>query len=61
MKTAKPTSRERRGIDKHVTDADKIARTGDPNEPVRNTPPFGDYDETDPGNRSALPKKKDAR
>jgi hypothetical protein len=60
MTTAKPTSRERRGIDKHIADADKAARTGNRNEQVRNTPPFGDYDQTDPKNRSAPPKKKDA-
>jgi hypothetical protein len=45
-KSTKPRARERRGIDEHIADADKAARTGQPQEPVRNTPPFGDYDET---------------
>lgn len=31
-----------------VADADKKARTGTESEPVRNTPPFGDWDATGP-------------
>jgi hypothetical protein len=36
---------EERGIDRSVADADKKVRTGTTDETVRNTPPFGDYDE----------------
>jgi len=45
-KPTKPLTQERPGIDEHIADADKVARTGKPQESVRNTPPFGDYDET---------------
>jgi hypothetical protein len=52
-KATKPLTQERRGIDEHIADADKLARTGKRQEKVRNTPPFGDFDETvhDPGSR----------
>jgi hypothetical protein len=36
-----PGSGERRDIDTHIADADKVARTGKPEEKIRNTPPFG--------------------
>jgi hypothetical protein len=36
---------EPRGVEKDIADADKKARTGSPWEPVRDTPPFGDFDE----------------
>jgi hypothetical protein len=45
-KATKPLTQERRGIDEHIADADKLARTGKRQEKVRNTPPFGDFDET---------------
>ena len=35
-----------RGVQRHVADADKIVRTGSVNEPVRNTPPAGDWNDT---------------
>jgi Raf kinase inhibitor-like YbhB/YbcL family protein len=37
---------EPRGVERHIADADKIARTGSKDEPVRNTPPRGDWDDT---------------
>ncbi len=37
---------EPRGIDRSIADADKVARTGSTDEHVRNTPPFGDFDDT---------------
>jgi len=39
---------EPRGVEKGIADADKKARTGEVKEAVRNTPPFGDFDETVP-------------
>jgi hypothetical protein len=44
---------EPRGIDKSVADADKVARTGSKHELVRNTPPFGDADDTVPNDNYA--------
>jgi hypothetical protein len=52
-KPQKPLTQEYRGIDEHIADADKLARTGKPQESVRDTPPFGDYDETAPDADSA--------
>jgi len=40
--------REPRGVQKHIADADKKARTGADEEPVRNTPPGGDWNDTFP-------------
>jgi hypothetical protein len=63
MKNPKPTKpliRERRGIDEHIADADKVARTGKPQESVRNTPPFGDFDDTVPNAGSARKPDKDS-
>lgn len=37
---------EPRGVDKGVADADKKARTGKTEEPVRNTPPAGAWNDT---------------
>jgi hypothetical protein len=34
------------GVDRHVADADKRARTGDTKDPVRNTPPAGAWNDT---------------
>lgn len=34
---------EPRGVERDIADADKKARTGSVDEPVRDTPPFGDY------------------
>jgi len=39
-------SEEPRGIEKGIADADKKARTGKPQEPVRNTPPAGAWNDT---------------
>ena len=39
-------SEEPRGIDKGIADADKKARTGTVQEPVRNTPPAGAWNDT---------------
>jgi hypothetical protein len=36
---------EERGIDRTIADAEKTVRSGSTDEPVRNTPPFGDHDE----------------
>ncbi len=36
------------GIERDIADADKAVRTGSTDEAVRNTPPFGDYDDTRP-------------
>jgi hypothetical protein len=47
-KATTPLTQERRGIDEHIADSDKLARTGKRQESVRNTPPFGDYDDTVP-------------
>jgi hypothetical protein len=41
-----PPGRESRGVDHGIADADKCARVGKNEEPVRNTPPFGDWDDT---------------
>jgi hypothetical protein len=35
-----------RGIDRHVADADRLARTGNPTESVRDTPPAGAWNDT---------------
>jgi hypothetical protein len=39
-------SEEPRGIERGIADADKRARTGSKNEPVRNTPPAGAWNDT---------------
>jgi len=39
-------SEEPRGIEKGIADADKKARTGTTQEPVRNTPPAGAWNDT---------------
>lgn len=39
-------SREPRGIENEIAEADKKARTGSKNEPVRNTPPAGAWNDT---------------
>lgn len=36
---------EPRGVERDIADADKKARTGSTKETVRNTPPFGDFQE----------------
>jgi hypothetical protein len=46
-----PIGHEPRGIDRHIADADKEARTGTTDEQVRNTPPFADFDDTVPGKK----------
>jgi hypothetical protein len=37
---------EPRGVEKDIADADKKARTGSTDEPVRNTPPAGAWNDT---------------
>jgi hypothetical protein len=39
-------SEEPRGIEKGIADADKKARTGTAQEPLRNTPPAGAWNDT---------------
>ena len=39
-------SEEPRGIEKGIADADKQARTGSTDEPLRNTPPAGPWNDT---------------
>jgi hypothetical protein len=39
-------SEDPRGIEKGIADADKKARTGTAQEPVRNTPPAGAWNDT---------------
>jgi len=39
-------SEEPRGIEKGIADADKKARTGTTQEPVRNSPPAGAWNDT---------------
>lgn len=39
---------EPRGVQKDIADADKVARTGSQEEPVRNTPPAGAWNDTSP-------------
>ncbi len=41
-----PPWQEPRGIQKGIADADKAARTGSTEEPVRNTPPAGAWNDT---------------
>jgi hypothetical protein len=41
-----PDSREPRGIENEIAEADKKARTGSKDEPVRNTPPAGAWNDT---------------
>jgi hypothetical protein len=36
---------EPRGVEPRIADDDKKARSGTTDEPIRNTPPFGDYDD----------------
>lgn len=36
---------EPRGVERDIADADKKVRTGSTDEPLRNTPPFGDYED----------------
>lgn len=43
---ASPRRREHGGIQKGIADADKKARTGSTEEPVRNTPPAGAWNDT---------------
>jgi len=40
------SSEEPRGIEKGIADADKKARTGTTQEPVRHTPPAGAWNDT---------------
>ena len=42
----RPVGREPRGIDAGIADADKRARVGSDQEPVRNTPPAGEWNDT---------------
>ena len=42
------TGSEPAGVEMNIAQADKAARTGGSQERVRNTPPFGDWDETGP-------------
>jgi hypothetical protein len=44
--SASTPSEEPRGIEKGIADADKKARTGTAQEPVRNTPPAGAWNDT---------------
>lgn len=37
---------EPRGVQKDIADADKVSRTGSKEEPVRNTPPAGAWNDT---------------
>jgi len=37
---------EPRGIERDIADADKKVRTGSTDEPARNVPPRGDFDDT---------------
>lgn len=37
---------EPRGVQENIADADKVARTGSKEEPLRNTPPAGAWNET---------------
>ena len=37
---------EPRGVQKHIADADKVARTGSSEEHVRDTPPAGAWNDT---------------
>jgi hypothetical protein len=60
-RATQPLTRERRGVDERIADADKLARTGRRQESVRNTPPFGDYDQTVPDANAARPPKKSSR
>jgi hypothetical protein len=41
-----PPGQEPRGIEKRIADADKVSRTGSTEEPVRNTPPAGAWNDT---------------
>lgn len=41
-----PSWREPRGVEKGIADPDKAARTGSTDEPVRNTPPAGAWNDT---------------
>lgn len=43
---ASSPQRERRGVEKEIADADKIARTGSTKEKVRDTPPAGAWNDT---------------
>ncbi len=43
---ARVDSEEPRGIESGIADADKRARTGSKEEPVRNTPPAGAWNDT---------------
>jgi hypothetical protein len=42
----RPVGREPRGVDQTIADADKRARIGSEREPVRNTPPAGEWNDT---------------
>jgi hypothetical protein len=44
----RPLGSEFRGVQEGITDADKRARIGTEKEPVRNTPPSGEWNETSP-------------
>jgi len=41
-----PLGEEPRGVQHDIAEADKKARTGDKDEPVRNTPPAGAWNDT---------------
>lgn len=41
-----PPGQEPRGVQKRIADADKVSRTGSTEEPVRNTPPAGAWNDT---------------
>jgi hypothetical protein len=41
-----PPWQEPRGVEKGIADPDKAARTGSTDEPVRNTPPAGAWNDT---------------
>jgi len=51
---------EPRGVERDIADADKQVRTGSTEESVRNTPPFGDYDDQ-PFDKSREDARRDRR
>ncbi|MGB6603783.1 MAG: hypothetical protein WA747_04020 [Steroidobacteraceae bacterium] len=38
-------NRKQRGVQREIADADKVARTGSKDEPVRDTPPAGAWND----------------
>jgi hypothetical protein len=52
-KHAVATGREPGKVHDTIADADKIARTGSKQEPVRNTPPAGDWNDASPDDGDA--------